>query len=48
MVTDEYGTEYATTIEEIKLTNFPLNSIVKAVEQKREGSLQTISLLTKR
>jgi hypothetical protein len=48
MVIDEYGTDYATTIEDLKLTNFPLNSIVKAIEQKREGSLQTISLLTKR
>jgi hypothetical protein len=48
MVTDEYGTDYATTIKEIKLTNFPLNSVVKAIEQKREGSLQTISLMTKR
>lgn len=48
MVTDEYGTDYATTIAEIKLTNFPLNSVAKAIDQKREGSLQTISLMTKR
>ena len=48
MVTDEYGTDYATTIDEIKLTNFPLNSVAKAITQKREGSLQTISLMTKR
>jgi hypothetical protein len=48
MVTDEYGTNYATTIYEIKLTNFPLNSVAKAIDQKREGSLQTISLMTKR
>ena len=47
MVTDEYGTEYATTIEELRFTNFPLNSVAKAVDQKREGSLQTISLMTK-
>ena len=48
IVTDEYGTDYATTIKELNLSNFPLNSIVKAIEQKREGSLQQISLLTKR
>ena len=48
MVTDEYGTDYATTIDDIKLTNFPLNSVAKAIDQKREGSLQTISLMTKR
>jgi hypothetical protein len=48
MVTDEYGTNYATTIDEIKLTNFPLNSVAKAIDQKREGSLQTISLMTKK
>ena len=48
MVTDEYGTDYATTIAELNLSNFPLNSIVKAIEQKREGSLQQISLLTKK
>ncbi|MGK2862554.1 MAG: DUF3806 domain-containing protein [Chitinophagaceae bacterium] len=47
MVTDEYGSDYATTISDIKLTNFPLNSVAKAIDQKREGSLQTISLMTK-
>ena len=48
MVTDEYGTDYATTIAELKVTNFPLNSVVKAIEQKREGSLHQISLITKK
>ncbi len=48
MVNDEYGTDYATTISELNLSNFPLNSVVKAIEQKREGSLQQISLITKR
>jgi len=48
IVTDEYGSDYATTIKKINLTNFPLNSVLKAVEQKREGSLTTISLVTKR
>ena len=48
MVSDEYGTDYATTIKELNLSNFPLNSIVKAIEQKREGSLQQISLITKK
>ena len=48
MVTDEYGTDYATTISELRLSNFPLNSAVKAIEQKREGSLQQISLINKR
>ncbi len=48
MVTDEYGTDYATTIKELNLSNFPLNSIVKAIEQKREGSLQQISLINKK
>jgi hypothetical protein len=48
MVSDEYGTDYATTIKEIKLTNFPLNSVVKAIDDKREASLHTISLMTKR
>ena len=48
MITDEDGTDYATTLNEINLTNFPLNSVAKAIEQKRKGSLQTISLITKR
>jgi hypothetical protein len=48
IVTDEYGADYATNIEKIKLKNFPLNSVLKAIEQKREGSLTTISLVTKR
>ena len=47
IVTDEYGTDYATTIAEIKLTNFPINSVAKAIDQKRENSLQTISLINK-
>lgn len=48
MVTDADGTDYATRIPELNLSNFPLNSIVKAIEQKREGSLQQISLITKK
>jgi Domain of unknown function (DUF3806) len=48
IVTDEYGSDYATTIEKINLINFPLNSVLKAIEQKRVGSLTTISLITKR
>jgi hypothetical protein len=48
IVTDEYGTDYATTIAELHLSNFPLNSVVKAIEQKREGSLQQISLINKK
>lgn len=48
IVTDEYGADYATTIEKIQLKNFPLNSVLKAIEQKREGSLTSISLVTKR
>ena len=48
IVTDEYGTDYATTIKELNFSNFPLNSIVEAIEQKRQGSLQQISLLTKK
>ncbi len=46
IVEDKYGRDYGTTIETIKLTNFPLNSVVKAIEQKREGSMQTIYLMT--
>lgn len=48
IVTDEYGADYATTIEKKQLTNFPLNSVLKAIDQRREGSLATISLVTKR
>lgn len=46
-VTDEYGTDYATTIKELKFTNFPINSILKAIEKKREASLNAISLMNK-
>jgi len=48
MLTDSYGTDYAITIPEIKLTNFPLSSVLKAVEDRRVGSLISISLLTKK
>jgi len=47
IISDEYGTDYATTIEEIELVNFPLSSVAKAINQKREGSLNAISLMTK-
>ncbi len=46
IVEDKYGRDYGTTIGEINLTNFPLNSVLKAIEQKREGSMQTIYLMT--
>ena len=45
IVEDDYGREFGTTIEEIKYTNFPVNSVLKAIEQKREGSMQTIYLM---
>lgn len=48
ILTDEDGQDYATTIEEISLTNFPINSVQKAIDQKRDGALTTIFLLTKR
>ncbi len=48
IVSDEDGTDYATVNEELKFENFPLNSVLKAIDQKREGSLTTISLLNKR
>jgi len=46
VVEDKYGRDYGTTIGSIKLTNFPLNSVQKAIEQKREGSLKTLYLMT--
>ena len=45
IVEDDYGREFGTTIDEIKYTNFPVNSVLKAIEQKREGSMQTIYLM---
>lgn len=48
IVTDEEGKEYATKIDGVDFLNFPLNSVLKAIDQHREGSLNTISLLTKR
>jgi len=45
IVEDDYGREFGTTIEDIKYTNFPVNSVLKAIEQKREGSMQTIYLM---
>jgi hypothetical protein len=48
VVSDEYGEDFACQISELNLTAFPLNSVAKAVEQNREGSLETIHLLLKR
>jgi Domain of unknown function (DUF3806) len=45
-VEDDSGRDYAVTIDNIKLTDFPLNSVLKAIEQKRQGSLKTIYLMT--
>jgi hypothetical protein len=36
MVMDENGTDYATTLKEFKLTNFSINSVVKAIEKKEK------------
>jgi hypothetical protein len=44
-VEDKYGRDYGTTIKEITLTNFPLNSVLKAIEQKRDSSLLSIYLI---
>lgn len=48
IVSDSYGEDYATTLAEFHFSNFPLNSVLKAIDQNREGSLQQIYLLTKR
>jgi hypothetical protein len=47
LLTDEYGTDYSCQIDEISLRAFPLNSVLKAIEQKRENSLDTIYLMLK-
>ena len=47
LLTDEYGTDYSCQIDEINLRAFPLNSVLKAIEQKRENSLDTIYLMLK-
>jgi hypothetical protein len=45
VVEDKYGRDYGTTLTDIKLTNFPLNSVLKALEQKRDSSLLSIYLI---
>jgi hypothetical protein len=45
VVEDKYGRDYGTTLTDIKLTNFPLNSVLKAIEQKRDSSLFSIYLI---
>jgi hypothetical protein len=45
IVEDKYGRDYGTTIKDITLTNFPLNSVLKAIEQKRDSSLLSIYLI---
>ena len=48
-VSDEYGLDYATLNEhEHNLCSFPISSASKAIDQKRKGSLQVISLMIKR
>jgi hypothetical protein len=48
IVVDEYGTDYSTILPELKISNFPISSVGKAIDQKRVGSLSAISMITKR
>lgn len=47
-IIDEYGEDFACQISELNLRAFPLNSVAKAIEQKRIGSLETIYLILKK
>ncbi len=47
LLADQYGTDYSCQIDEISLRAFPFNSVLKAIEQKRENSLDTIYLMLK-
>lgn len=47
LLTDEYGTDYSCQIDEINLRAFPFSSVLKAIEQKRESSLDMIYLMLK-
>ncbi len=47
IVNDEYGTDFACVSELPKFQTFPFSSVLKAVEERREGSLQDIMDLVK-
>jgi len=47
VVSDEYGTDYACFSENPNFQTFPFSSVWKAIEQNREGSLESIILLVK-
>ncbi|GEM_PF-1407458 len=42
IIDDEYGTDYACVSESPNFKAFPFSSVWKAVEERREGSLQAI------
>lgn len=43
---DAYGTDYCTHLGELNVFNYPFSSVTKALDEKREGSLHHISLMT--
>ncbi len=48
IITDENGTDHATVLPALQITNYPINSVHKAIEQEREGSLAVIAAVNKR
>jgi hypothetical protein len=48
VITDAYGTDFSCQIDHIMLRGFPFSSVLKAVNQKRENSLEHIVLMLKR
>jgi hypothetical protein len=46
IIEDEDGRDFGVTKDSIKLTNFPLNSVLKDIEHRSEGSCNRIYLMT--
>ena len=48
LLTDEYGTDYTVIHQEYKINGFPFSSVLKAIEENRNGSLYDIKLVLKK
>jgi hypothetical protein len=48
LLTDEYGTDYTVIHKKYKINGFPFSSVLKAIEENRNGSLYDIKLVLKK
>ena len=48
VLTDEYGTDFTVIHKKYKINGFPFSSVLKAIDEDRQGSLYDIKLVMKK